>query len=71
MLHTCVTTRRDGAHPCPQAALRRVWTRMVWREALPPRLAAALPGPDAFETVMDVLRQKLAARRAVPPKPNP
>ena len=38
-----------------QAALRNVWTRLVWREALPPAMAAALPGPDAFDTVMEVL----------------
>jgi hypothetical protein len=46
--------------PAKQAALRRAWPRMVWRAALPAPLAAALPGPDAFETVMEVLRTRKA-----------
>ena len=70
--------------PAKQAALRRVWARMVWRRkpnpnpnpnpnpslnptpnqvwrrTLPAPLAAALPGPDAFDTIMEMLR----ARRA-------
>jgi hypothetical protein len=33
---------------------------MVWRAALPAPLAAALPGPDAFDTVMEVLRTRKA-----------
>ena len=45
-----------------QAALRRVWTRLVWREALPPAMAATLPGPDAFDTVMEVLGSRAKVR---------
>jgi len=46
--------------PAKQAALRRVWARMVWRRSLPASLSAQLPGPDAFDTIMEMLR----ARRA-------
>ena len=44
--------------PAKQAALSRVWARMVWRSALPAKLAAVLPGADAFDTVMETLRQR-------------
>tara|TARA_B100000780_G_scaffold194646_1_gene137268 strand:+ start:65 stop:319 length:255 start_codon:yes stop_codon:yes gene_type:complete len=70
--------------PAKQAALRRVWARMVgrrtlpptptptfnpslnpnpnqvWRRTLPAPLAAALPGPDAFDTIMEMLRARKA-----------
>ena len=39
-----------------QAALRRVWTRMVWRDTLKnATLRATLPGPDAFDSTMAAL----------------
>lgn len=41
--------------PAKQAALRRVWTRMVWRHTLSSPLREALPGPDAFESTIAVL----------------
>ena len=44
--------------PAKQTALRRVWARMVWRGALPAPLAAALPGSDAFDTTMEMLRAR-------------
>ena len=43
-----------------QAALQSVWARMVWRGTLPAPLAAALPGPDAFDTLMEMLRARKA-----------
>ena len=46
--------------PAKQAALRRVWSRMVWRRMLPAPMAAALPGPDAFDTIMEMLRARKA-----------
>ena len=39
-----------------QSALAQVWTRLVWRSSLDGHDAARLPGPDAFETLMDSLR---------------
>ena len=32
----------------------------VWRRTLPAPLAAALPGPDAFDTIMEMLRARKA-----------
>lgn len=41
-------------------ALARVWTRLLWREALPPDVAAALRGsPDAFDSLMQSLWLRL------------
>ena len=42
-----------------QAALTRVWTRMVWRGALSDDLAPRMPSPDAFETTMASLMQQI------------
>ena len=41
--------------PAKQAALRRVWTRMVWRGTLSSSLRDTLPGPDAFESTIAAL----------------
>uniref|UniRef100_A0A7S3C229 Exostosin GT47 domain-containing protein n=1 Tax=Haptolina ericina TaxID=156174 RepID=A0A7S3C229_9EUKA len=38
-----------------QAGLARVWTRMVWKQWLPESVRKHLPGPDAFETTMQIL----------------
>mmetsp|Transcript_37051 Transcript_37051/g.86541 ORF Transcript_37051/g.86541 Transcript_37051/m.86541 type:complete len:201 (-) Transcript_37051:137-739(-) len=44
-----------------QAALSRVWMRMVWRQALAEPLRSTLPQPDAFESTMSVLHNRLRA----------
>ena len=37
-------------------ALAKVWTRLLWREAMPPDAAAALKQmPDAFDSLMESL----------------
>jgi hypothetical protein len=46
-----------------RAALRDVWTRTVWADALPPPLREKLPGPDAFETMMQALAVRIAGNR--------
>ena len=39
-----------------RAALARTWTRLLWRESLPPDLAAPLrAAPDAFDSLMESL----------------
>ena len=65
-----VVVRRDQIDSLPavlaavdvhakRAALRRVWTRMVWRNTLPRRQSRSLlPGPDAFETLIGALGQR-------------
>uniref|UniRef100_A0A7S3C275 Exostosin GT47 domain-containing protein n=1 Tax=Haptolina ericina TaxID=156174 RepID=A0A7S3C275_9EUKA len=40
-------------------ALRKVWTRIVWRDTLPRALAERLPGPDAFETLLAAISKRL------------
>ena len=47
-------------HASKQAALGRVWTRLVWREALAPPLRAMLPGPDAFDSIIAALARRVA-----------
>ncbi|KAL1518768.1 hypothetical protein AB1Y20_003052 [Prymnesium parvum] len=42
-----------------QAGLRQVWTRMIWRRWLPEAQRPKLPGPDAFDTIMEVLKRRL------------
>lgn len=51
-----------------QRALHRVWTRLIWRSALGDREAAALPGPDAFETLMEALRNRAQNRKRDNPR---
>ena len=50
-----------------RAALARVWTRLLWREALPPEIAKSLrAAPDAFDSLMQTLwlRSKFGLRGA-------
>ncbi|KAL3930110.1 MAG: hypothetical protein SGPRY_001677, partial [Prymnesium sp.] len=42
-----------------QEGLRHVWTRMIWRRWLPEEQRDRLPGPDAFDTIMRILRKRL------------
>ena len=44
-----------------QAALARVWARMVWRGALREPLRSRLPGPDAFNTTIAALAKKVGS----------
>ena len=37
-----------------QLGLQAIWTRMLWRQWLPPAERARIPGPDAFDTTMQV-----------------
>ena len=42
-----------------QAALRKVWNRLVWRANLRGERQAKLPAPDAFGSTMEALATRL------------
>jgi hypothetical protein len=48
-----------------QAALSRIWTKLVWRGALDEPLRSQMAGPDAFEMTMRALAVRL--ERGSPP----
>ena len=64
--------------PAKQAALRRVWSRMVWRSTLSSPLREELPGPDAFDSTIAMLLahatpgsvQRVVAASSSPPRPS-
>ena len=64
--------------PAKQAALRRVWSRMVWRHTLSSPLREQLPGPDAFDSTSAMLLahampgsvQRVTASSSPPRRPN-
>lgn len=64
--------------PAKQAALRRVWSRMVWRHTLSSPLREQLPGPDAFDSTIAMLLahampgsvQRVTASSSPPRRPN-
>ena len=45
--------------PAKQAALKRVWTRLIWRGGLEEPLRSRLPAPDAFDTTIAALSARL------------
>uniref|UniRef100_A0A7S4B4E5 EGF-like domain-containing protein n=1 Tax=Chrysotila carterae TaxID=13221 RepID=A0A7S4B4E5_CHRCT len=68
-----VSVRRDDVRRLPQileqvdlaakqAALAKVWTRMVWRTALSEPLRSRLAAPDAFQATMEALELRLRSR---------
>jgi len=71
-----VVVRRDQISELPalldrvdlaakQAALRQVWTRLVWREGLREPQRSRLGSPDAFESTMSALKVRLTQQRRI------